>query len=282
MTPTSTKWLLLAERLYAALLFLYPAEYRREYGALMRQFFRDVTQEKYQQQGMIGVMLWWSKTLLDLILTVIEQHRKANDTMSKTTLTQMMSQLTGILLVIGGACGAIAAFSQLQPDDHFTFYGIYRVLSLLFAPSFLFIGLGCIGLALRYQQALGTLRQWTLYSMGIGTVVMAVGAIAMVVQASLWNMWFVGAVVHTLSLVIFGVWFAQKPFLPIFRFLPLQMAAGWLMMAGITDLFPQPIDNLLTFLMAFGLGMAWLAIGLKIRQTNDQSAHPTIFAQNSA
>jgi hypothetical protein len=65
----------LSERLYRALLILYPGEYRREYGDLMVQVFRDMSRDKYRGQGRVGLALWWCAALLDLSRTVIEQRR---------------------------------------------------------------------------------------------------------------------------------------------------------------------------------------------------------------
>lgn len=270
---TARGWIVLMERCYSAMLILYPADYRREYGALMRQFFRDVARDRYHRQGVGGVVRWWCKTLLDLVITAMEQRRKMKYAMSKNALTQMMIQITGVLLVIGGICSAIAAFSQLQPGDHYTYEGVYQILNLLFTPGFLFLGLGYMGLALRYNQVLGAAGQGSLYLMSMGSLLMVVGRVIQLTQASLWTIEFAGIVVYGISVIVFGLLFAQKPFLPIFRWLPLQIAFGWLMMFAMTGLFPQFTANLLTFLMAFGAGLAWLAIGLKIHKDEEDSIH---------
>jgi hypothetical protein len=265
----ATQWIALSERVYRTLLILYPADYRREYGALMLQIFRDVSLDKYHRQGIAGIMLWWYKTLLDLTFTAIEQRRKVKYPMSKSTFVQ----LTGILLIVGGACGAIAAFSQFQPDDHNTYYGIYQLLIWLTAPGLLFGGLGCIGLALRYEQALGTPGQWTLYVCGIGAMVMSVGVIAMSLEDSLRNVFLGGGLLHILGLTAFGMLHLHKPILPIFRAFPLQIAAGMVVwVLGFPELFAQPTDNLLTFLFFVGVGLAWLGIGLTVNRLQREAA----------
>lgn len=262
MKMTPIPMLAFSERIYRALLLLYPADYRREYGGQMAQVFRDVCRDRYRQAGLVGMALWWCATLLDLTFTVIEEWRKVKFTMSKATF----SQLAGAFLILGGAFGALAAFSQLQPGDHYSYYGVYQVLLLLFAPGFLLIGSGCLGLALRYSAALGTLRKGLLGLIGIGALAMAGGLIAQRIDESLWNLWFVASLIHVIALALFGVLFARAPFLPIFRWLPLQIVAGWVMMMGITDRFAPPFDNLLTFLMALGIGLGWLAIGLVVHR----------------
>jgi hypothetical protein len=264
-----TPLIALSERIYRALLVLYPAEYRREYGALMLQVFRDMSRDTYRRQGINGIALWWCTTLLDLTLTVIEQRRKVRFGMSKSSFIQ----LTGILLMVGGAFWGLAAFSQFQPDDHYTYYGVYQVLMWLLAPGFLLVGMGCIGLALRYEQALGRLGQWTLYLTSIGTLVMAVGLVASQMQDSLWNIWLVGGILHTIGLTAFGLLHVRKPVMPIFRALPLQIAAGWLVLgSGVFRPFPQTTFNLLMFFMFFGMGLAWLAIGRVVHRQQTEPA----------
>jgi hypothetical protein len=63
-----------SERLYRLLLFVYPPAYRREYGALMRQAFRDLCRNSYRQRGMLGLVLLWFRLLADLVPSSIGQH----------------------------------------------------------------------------------------------------------------------------------------------------------------------------------------------------------------
>jgi hypothetical protein len=264
-----TEMIAFSERIYRALLIFYPAEFRREYGALMLQVFRDVSRDIYRSEGWAGMAFWWCATLLDLTLTAIEQRRKVRFEMSKATFIQ----LAGILLIVGGFCTAAAAFSQFQPDDHYTYRGIYQVLIWLLAPGFLLTGLGCFGLALRYDQALGMVGQWTLYVTGFGALVMTVGLVATQIQDSLWNIWMIGGLIHTIALTAFGLLHVRKPALPIFRALPLQIAGGWLVMwLGVLRTSSQTTNNLLSFLIVVGMGLAWLAIGIAVHRQQHKPA----------
>lgn len=258
-----TKWIALSERVYCALLILYPADYRREYSSLMVQLFRDVSRDTYHRQGLTGITLWWCRTLLDLTLTVIEHRRKVKFAMSKSAFVQ----ITGMLLILGGVCIALATFSQLQPGDRYSYYGVYEVLRLLFAPGFLLVGLGCIGLGLRYDQTLGTPGQWALYLSGIGAFVIAAGMVATLIDDSLFMIWFGAGILHSLALTVFGILHVRKPTLPIFRALPLQMGAGWLiLMLGIVQTNSETLNNALVFLVWLGTGLAWLGIGLAVNR----------------
>jgi hypothetical protein len=229
----------------------------------MLQIFRDVTRERYRRQGEIGIVFWWCRTLLDLTLTVIEQRRRTKLTMSKSTLTQ----LAGTLLVLGGVFVALAAFSQLQPGDDATSTGIYQVLSWLACPGFLFIGLGCIGLGLRYDRASGMLEQWSLSLSGFGAMVIGVGIFAAIIDSSLRSIAVGGIIIHAIGLTAFGVLHARRPTLPIFRGLPLQMAGGLLVLAsGVLQTNSEFFNNALLFLLVVGMGLAWIVIGLTLQR----------------
>lgn len=265
-----TKWIALLEHVYRALLVLYPADYRREYGSLMVQLFRDVCREKLHRHGFTGLAYWWCKTLFDLALTALEQRRKVSFVMSKSTFMQ----LTGIFLMVGGAFSAVAAFSQFQPDDHYTYYGIYQLLLLAMVPGFLCIGIGCIGLGLRptITQTLGTVGRWALYISGLAALVMAAGIGAMSIDNSMWNLWMGGFVVHIIALTAFGLLHLWKPVLPIFCALPLQIAAGLLIMgSGVLPVNSLTTKNLLSFLFIFGMGLAWLGIGAALNRQQRQA-----------
>lgn len=255
----------LSERVYCALLYAYPAEYRRDYGALMVQVYRDVARDAYRDGGWAGIVMWWLTTMFDLLITAFEQRRKPSFTMSKSNF----AQLAGTLLIIGGAAIALATFSQLQPDDHYTYYGIYQVLIWFLAPGFLCLGIGCIGLALRYEQDFSSIARWALYITGFGALIMAVGVVATFINDSLWNVWMAGGIVHTIALTVFGLLHLRTPTLPVFRALPLQIAGGWLvMMLGVLRSDSQATNNLLSFLIFFGMGLAWLAIGMAVNRQN--------------
>jgi hypothetical protein len=255
----------LSERIYCALLYAYPADYRRDYGALMAQVYRDVARDAYRDGGWAGMVIWWLTTMFDLLVTAFEQRRKPSFTMSKSNF----AQLAGTLLIIGGALIALASFSQLQPDDHYSYYGIYQVLIWFVAPGFFLLGIGSISLGLRYEQALGKLGLWSLYVAGIGALIASVGVVATSIQESLWDIWYVGGVIHVAALTLFGLAHVMKPALPIFRGLPLQIAGGWLItMLGVLRTESQTTNNLISFLIFFGMGLAWLAIGIAVNRQN--------------
>ena len=61
-------------RLYERLLGLYPARYRREYGPLMAQLFRDLLRDTRQQGGGWAVAGLWLRVTAELGVTAGREH----------------------------------------------------------------------------------------------------------------------------------------------------------------------------------------------------------------
>ncbi len=55
-----------SERVYRVLLAAYPREFRREYGAQMRQVFGDLCREELRKEKKLGLVRLWIRTVLDL------------------------------------------------------------------------------------------------------------------------------------------------------------------------------------------------------------------------
>src|ERR1044071_46693 len=87
--------LAISEQVYALLLVLYPADYRQEYGRHMLQVFRDICRDSYRRNGAWGVFELWLSALLDLFVTVIEQHRQEGIRMP----TYILSRFSGLILM---------------------------------------------------------------------------------------------------------------------------------------------------------------------------------------
>jgi hypothetical protein len=64
-------------RIYRALLRLYPIEFRRQYGPLMQQLFRDTLHDAHRERGRAGVAQTWLRTLTDLLVTIPVEHLAA-------------------------------------------------------------------------------------------------------------------------------------------------------------------------------------------------------------
>ena len=64
-----------SERVYRALLVVYPREFRREYGDLMTQFVRD--RMRHDGRGIQG-LLTWLHVLVDLATSALNEHLRGS------------------------------------------------------------------------------------------------------------------------------------------------------------------------------------------------------------
>lgn len=64
----------ISPRVYRFLLLAYPAQFRREYGPLMTQVFRDSYRFERRRDKKFSLLQLWLQTFLDLLQTVPQQH----------------------------------------------------------------------------------------------------------------------------------------------------------------------------------------------------------------
>ena len=77
---TNEHWVAGSRRLYARLINLYPKEHVAEYGTAMQQVFFDQCREISQEQGMLGLVFLWLRTIIDLGKTAVSEHIHARHT----------------------------------------------------------------------------------------------------------------------------------------------------------------------------------------------------------
>ena len=73
-SPQTCRVLLLAEGAYRAMLLVYPADHRCEYGPLMVQMFRDRCRDVRWQKGNRGLVRLWWRVLKDTLVTAVVEH----------------------------------------------------------------------------------------------------------------------------------------------------------------------------------------------------------------
>jgi serine/threonine protein phosphatase PrpC len=99
MTTSPLRSPLSSEQLYRALLWLYPAQFRRVYGREMAQTFRDCYREEQGRGGSRNIARLWSLVLSDLVTSVCVEHWKASITFFKSLLgLEKESLMTNTLL----------------------------------------------------------------------------------------------------------------------------------------------------------------------------------------
>lgn len=98
-------------RLYALLLHLYPAAFRREYGESMLQLWND---QRRAARGAGGYAMLWLKTLRDLARSVPSAHVNER---RRSTQRGAVSAGAFIWIVIAGFVVAFVAFSVVIPNS---------------------------------------------------------------------------------------------------------------------------------------------------------------------
>lgn len=85
--------------IYRCLLRLYPAAFRRAYGAQMAQVFRDSCRQAQQERGLPGVIILWLATLVDLLRSALAEHLSEGPIISQPFYIRM----SGLLTLAGAA-----------------------------------------------------------------------------------------------------------------------------------------------------------------------------------
>ena len=89
---------MLSERLYRALLWIYPKEHRREYGELMVQLFRD---RMRHEAGGFRWLVVWTQMISDLAVSAFEEHKRREDMRKRMWI--VAASLVALMIVVAGA-----------------------------------------------------------------------------------------------------------------------------------------------------------------------------------
>ncbi len=200
----------LSEQVYRALLIFYPAEYRREYGPLMVQVFRDICRDAYRQNGAWGVLESWLPVLLDLAITAVEEHRKRGFRMSKSPLIRW----SGPILIVAGVLFIVFSVGWLE----------IGVAWLLFPPAQVLLAIGLVGVLLRLTpriNRLGRLGLMVAIACATGGAILfllaQVGILAWNVMGNIATPLFL---LQYFSMMVFGITTIQARALPRWNVLP--------------------------------------------------------------
>jgi hypothetical protein len=163
---TTSLWIELSKRFYRLLLYLYPKAYRETYEMEMLHAFSAQSRDVYKQRGPLGILLLWPRILIDVIVTVTNEH--LTDPRAKFGLLEAIPNAPlpwkGVLLVlIPGLIFFISQIEQLTSSKDWFFFAYYRAAYFLILPVLLvwmftrrFPVWGLIPLGLLY----GTLRSY--------------------------------------------------------------------------------------------------------------------------
>jgi len=145
-----------SERLYAALLHLYPKQFRVTYGQQMRLTFRDACRVVYRQNGAGGLLALWLPTVLDLLKSALEERaRQGEIVMLKErwiALAGPLTMLVGALMLLGPISDLVQLVRPPYTEALWEFFH-FRTATVSLAvmlPAF-------VGTWLRYKESAGRL-----------------------------------------------------------------------------------------------------------------------------
>jgi hypothetical protein len=130
-------WIAFSLRFYRQLLRLYPQAHRASYKMEMLRVFKNQCREAYQQQGGLGILLLWPRTLIDVSITVVREH--LSDPQAKVGLLDATPNAPlpwkGVLLVlIPGLIFFVSQIEQLISNNDWFFLAFYRAGYFLILP----------------------------------------------------------------------------------------------------------------------------------------------------
>lgn len=265
-----------SERLYGALLYLYPKSFRATYGRQMRLTFRDACRAAHQRRGAGGLLALWLPTLLDLFKSALEERARQGElTMSKTRLIA----LAGPLTILVGSMWLVASIGEFvlltglgSPDtfwDIFWFFPIF----LSFVPMLFAL----LGTRLRFHQTAGVPGRLGLALSVAGCAGMIVfvlasilfGVIAPEVEQGPWADYVMAICILGIMIgyMLFGVDALRYRLLPRWNLLPL-LAGSTVVLRFAPDWFGVPSYHSWQFAASFlhfaVTGACWVLLGIAI------------------
>jgi hypothetical protein len=149
-------------RVYQTLLNAYPTKFQQEYGPHMVQLFRDCCLRTVRQNGANGMARLWAITLLDLIQSVVSEHRQKETEMKKEMKPQDI-RMAGWALILGSVVFFLGIFTgALQTNN---WYVMITLVALISMPLLAF---GLLGLRRQYGDQAG----------GFGKNILLIGAVS--------------------------------------------------------------------------------------------------------
>ena len=259
--PNKPNPLALSGRFYSLLLYAYPVPFRREYGRLMAQLFRDEARDTLQGSGTAGLIGLWFLTLIDLLKSVFAEHIWEVFHMP----IEKLQRWSGPAAAIAGPLWV--SIWLIEVDDNVRF--------LLFVPTLLFMAVGLAGL---YRRLPASLRLGNTLAFGvalIGLLLMLVSALGLsLTEADLfWNIMVVAFLTVIVGIAGMGVIAISKRALGRLSFVPLAQAAflvGTFFTGG--DSGPDPLQ--ITFTVLFGI--SWMLLGVALWNAHEDAPGPAL------
>ena len=198
------------------------------YGQQMRLTFRDACRAAYRRNGIVGLLILWLPTLLDLFKSALEERAQQGElTVLKGPLIALAGPLTIAVgaLMMGGPIGDLVWLVRpSEPLWEFFHFHMLIVSFVLMLPAF-------IATRLRYQENAGGLGRLGLIlsvvgAGGMSPIVLASFLLSVLLPGPLQLNWLNGVVVIcALSIlsghILFGIDALRYKLLPRWNAIPL-------------------------------------------------------------
>lgn len=252
-------------KVYRALLVAYPATFRQEYGLAMSQVFRDRCLQAFRQGGTHGILRLWVVTLLDLIQSVIAEHRQKAVEMKTEDVQLAGSALMGVAVIF------IFAELLMAVDGH-TFGGIYIGLINCLGIPLLVVGL--LTMRNRYGEKVGVFgKNILLLGSILAPILSLIGFIKSVCEDRfLLLLFFIAPAVLFASLAMFGVVALYKKPFPYWNGAPIVagvcypiLALPFIITSTITGDWERGLGTTVPFIASIIQGVGLVALGYVLK-----------------
>jgi hypothetical protein len=218
-----------SDRLYRALLQLYPPRFRARFATEMTQVFRDSCHEAHRKRGGMGVMSRWAETALDLIVSVIDEHSQESFQMARTNLIRVLA-MAGL---VGGALWVAAVVLLVLGGPGGDYEDSFYELRSLFALG---IGLGAAG---PFGLYLHTARHWPAQARAMLLLAAAGGLWVFSASFFTTNVWVLlaGVLTQIAGIVVSGVVLWPQPTTRPWATLFFLLAAAMVLFGAAAGIF---------------------------------------------
>jgi hypothetical protein len=192
-------------RLYEMLLLAYPREFREEYGSHMLQVFGDRCRQQIRDSGPEGMLGWWLVTAIDFVNSLLEQHLRRENHMTRTTLIRI-----GAWSLILAAVAFVVIALQALPQE----VGDLFVWALTVA-TFL-TSVGTVGVILGFGAAAQPTGTPMLIVGLVGSLLIYTAALPFMIWTDpYWIIPFMGTGILLACLAGYGLIALRRGFLPV-------------------------------------------------------------------
>jgi hypothetical protein len=210
-------------RVYQALLVAYPTKFQQKYGSQMVQVFQDCCLRALRQGGTNGMARLWAVTLLDLVQSVISEHRQKEIEMKREMKPEDI-QMAGGALIWGAVAFVIGTLSLIMGGP--PLWGVSVILTTILSMPLLVVGL--LGVRSRYGQKVGGFgKNILLVGVILGPLTSLIGLFGLSYSSGLLGVLLsIGPTVLFACLALFGFVALYKRPLPRWNVAPV-MAGVW-------------------------------------------------------